>query len=332
MNRSSRRRNEAIENKDQHWIARGYTRAWRDPNTPQGAYVWVMPADGPTAERPAKYSAPKSIFTEADMYTIVGADGARDLTIEHGLGKLEGDFCDVRKKFIEPMKPLGGRERAIVCGFAAATQFRTPTYRDHMRGQWQPILDKMRRLEARHKADADQGVSRKWRPPPLSSVGSDRPGMSMADVEAIVNTPLQATMPPLVRMTTPELLKMTFTILHTKRTPGFITSDQPCVWFDPEAVKRPRLFQRVGLMWPSLQITLPISPTKMLILTRQDWPEYFDIDEGDAPGVLVDELNRLTCRHAEALIVVNRNEYRAHWAEWGELPQDAWEKRHGAAE
>ncbi len=80
-------------------------------------------------------------------------------------------------------------------------------------------------------------------------------------------------------------------------------------------------------MYPTLEITMPISPTRMMLLSRESYAEFFDVDAADLNQRLIDELNRRTCRCARETIVVSRNEYRRHWAEAGELPPDAWEVR-----
>ncbi len=242
MNRHERRREKTLQNKEQHYVAKGYTKAWRDPATPQGAYVWLFDRDG---QHLGRRGAPKSIFTEAEMYTAADSGGGRDLALEHGLGRIENDFCAVRRGFIEPKKPMGERERAIICAFAGATQFRTPGYREHMREQWGGILDKMQRMdEQMRNATPEERARAARRPPSLARVGADaNRGMDMEEVEALVANPLQMTMPALVNGLAPMLMKLRMSILCTETTPGFITSDQPSIWFDPEGYKRPPMFQ-----------------------------------------------------------------------------------------
>lgn len=69
MNRHERRKAKRFENKAQHFVAKGYTKAWCDPTrAPQEEpFVWVMDRDGPTEYKPAKRRAPKNIFSEPDI-------------------------------------------------------------------------------------------------------------------------------------------------------------------------------------------------------------------------------------------------------------------------
>ena len=45
---------------------------------------------------------------------------------------------------------------------------------------------------------------------------------------------------------------MHMAILNTDDEVGFLTSDQPCVWFDPEAYKRPAMYRSIGLGYKSV--------------------------------------------------------------------------------
>ena len=331
MNRKERRKQKVLTHKAQHYIAQGYTRAWCDPTRAahEEPYVWLFDRDGPTVDKPGRRKAPVNIFKEPDMYTITPANdpGGRDLSLEHGLGRIESDFCAVRKDFIEPRKPLGARERVVVLAFAATTQFRTPGFREHTREQWTPILEMGREMEEQMaKATPEQRAKAARRPPSLASVGRERESFTLEQVQEIVDQPLQTMLAAHANALVPLLAKMTnFSIWCTEKTPGFITSDQPTVWFDPEWPKRPPMFQAPALMYETVEITMPISPTRMLFLGRQnEWSEFMDLDELDLDDRLLNELNRRTCRLAREKVVVSRNEFRSVWAEQGEPPADAW--------
>jgi hypothetical protein len=334
MNRHERRKQKALSHKAQHYIAKGYLRAWCDPGKREieEPYVWLFDRNGPTTEMPGKRKAPVNIFSEPEMYTIgsAGNPQSRDLSLEHDLGQIETDFCAVRRDFIEPGRSLGSRERAVLLAFVASSQFRTPGFRDHTRSQWQPILQLGREAEEMMRNATPEQKQRIARASfPRSS--NQKKGMTMEQVQRIVDKPLQTVLPAYVRATVPLLIKMmNLTILCTKKTPGFITSDEPVVWFDPEAYKRPPMFQGPALMYKSLEITLPISPTRLLLLNRVEagYPEYMNLDVLDFNDRLLDDLNRRTCRGAREKIVVSRNEFRRIWTEYGEPPQDGASESH----
>lgn len=325
MNRHERRKAKRFENKAQHFVAKGYTKAWCDPTrAPQEEpFVWLMDRDGPTEYKPAKRRAPKNIFSEPDMYTIRSADDpeARDLRLEHGLGRIEAAFCAVRRDYVEARRPLGPEQRAPLYAFAAAAQWRTPGAREHIREEWQSALDKMKAMQA---AAENWTPERRAREERLSAIrDDDAPTMDMEDVEKLVAAPLQLTLPTYMKSLVPLYARMKLSIICTEKAPGFITGDEPVVWFDPEAYKRPPFFQSPGLGYPTIEVTMPISPTRMMLISHMEFPEYFDIDGLDLDDRLADDLNRRTCRHARSAIIVSRNTYRSIWAEMGKPPNDA---------
>lgn len=328
MNRHERRKQRRSDNKAQHYVAKGYMRAWCEPDKAEheDPYVWVFDRDGPTKENPAKRKAPVNIFREPEMYTITTADDpdGRDLSLENALSQLENEFCVVRRNFIEPKIPLGARERSVLLAFLASSKFRTPGYREHTRSQWQPALDKCRTLQKWALTATPEQRANASR---IGGIGSSGKGMTVDQVQTIVSKPLQTMLGALVSSTVPLLAKMThMRIICTEKAPGFITGDEPVVWFDPEAYKRPPMYRAPALIYESIEITLPISPTRMMFLGRQnhDWPQYMNLDEIDHDDVLLDDLNRRTCRSAREKVVVSRNQFRPIWAEYGELPPDAW--------
>lgn len=330
MNRHERRKQKALTHKAQHYVAKGYLRAWCDPGRAahEEPYVWLFDRDGPTPEIPGKRKAPVNIFAEREMYTITRANDleSRDLSLERALNRVETDFCAVRRDFIEPARPLGPRERSVVLAFAACSRYRTPGHREHTRSQWQPILTKAQELEARMRAATPEEKARAAR---LSSFSSSRGtrGMDIHQLQALVDKPLQTSLASHVSATVPLFEKLTnLTILCTERTPGFITGDEPVVWLDPEAHRRPPAFRSPALMYKTIEITMPLSPTRMMFLGRQneDWPEYLNLDALDVGERLLDELNRRTCRCAREKVVVSRNEFHPIWAMNGESPLDEW--------
>lgn len=112
-------------------------------------------------------------------------------------------------------------------------------------------------------------------------------------------------------------------IIGTTVEPGFITSDSPCVWFDPEANKRPPFYQTVGLGYKTVEVTLPISPKQAILLS---WNEknkgYMELNYEKN----IDELNRITRFHCDEHFIVNKNIKKGIWFDPGIEPDDSWEK------
>jgi hypothetical protein len=301
-----------VEKKKQHWIPQSYLQEWCDPDVPQGYnnYVWVFNADG----KSSKKKDPKNIFYETDMYTIGLQDGLRDLTIEDGLCGLEGKFAEVRRTTIGNRLNLSIEERTIVLSMIAAFHSRTRARKEHYRGQWGEILRKME--EMKRFAEEASPEQRKA----LSSIGrlnSDSPSFSMEEVRKIVEEPLQSTLIPSVIAQTNLFTPMNLSFLCTNNDPGFITSDAPCVWFDPEAYRRPAFYRSPGLMYPSIEITLPISPKYMALISWSKLDSYIDVTDR-----IVDDLNRRTRCYADEHFIVKRNFTKEIWFDPGKPPEE----------
>lgn len=261
------------------------------------------------------------------MYTITPPNdpNGRNLSLEHGLNRIENDFCVVRRDFIQAKRPLGAQQRAIALAFLAASYFRTPSQREETRAQWKPMLDMgLEMEELARTATPDQLAEMARYSRSLPKRGR---GISLDEVQAIVDKPFQTTLAAQIHTTVPLLFKLThMTIFCTNKVPGFITSDDPVVWIDPEAHKRPPLYRAPAFMYKTIEITMPISPTRLMFLSRQKsgLPEYCNIDTFDLEDTLLNDLNRRTCLFAREKVVVSRNEFRPIWAHQGEPPLDEW--------
>jgi hypothetical protein len=308
------------QNKKQHFVPQCYLRAWCDPETPvdQEPYVWRFSKDGSDARR----KAPENIFHETDLYTITMPDRGRDLRLERGLSQLEGEFVKIRDSTLAREQPFEAREHAVLCTFADASRVRTPTNRDHLADMWGQLLAKADNMiewaktappEQRRAADS------------LPRSGNDEGrSFSYEEVKTLATTPLQTSLSVMVAAEAKLLSRLQMIVLTTSEATPFITSDNPCVVFDPEACKRPPMYQGVGLGFRSVQVTLPVSPTQLLLL-RHGPPAsaYVRVSEP-----VVDDLNRLTRAHCTEYFVTNGNTTRPIWFDLGEEPEDSWRKLH----
>lgn len=253
-----------------------------------------------------KNKAPGNIFHETDFYTIEQIDGTRDLILEHGLQELESKFATVRRNVIEPMVDLSSEDKITLCTFTAAMHARTKSQREHNREQWSSVLDMMKSMQEQIESmSPEQRRMLASHTPP----GVDKEErITIEDVERIVENPMQSMLGPMVAVEAPLLLGLDIAILHTKTVPGFITSDRPCIWFDPEAYKRPPYYRAPALMYESIEITLPVSPNYVLLLNRQGLNGYKVTNNR-----LVDEFNRRIRFHCYEYFVVSRNEQNPYW-------------------
>jgi len=305
--------------KNQHYISQSYLQAWADPECEekQTPYVWLFSKNGKNIRK----KAPKNIFYEKDMYTIY-LEGIRNLVLEYGLSQLESLFANIRNQKINIRQDLSPEDRMILCAFAAAMQARTKVQREHQRKQWTRVLDGMDNIiEQMKKATPEQREAMKMS---LSSSRSKSESIGYEEVKNIVQGPLQNLLIPMINAVTPLLFKLDLAILVTNLKIGFITSDNPCVWYDPEAYTRPPLYRAPALMCDTIEITLPISPMSVLYLNRQHINGYKFADEE-----LVDTLNSRTRFYADEYFVVNSNVKKDIWFDTGTEPDDSWEKVQG---
>ena len=275
----------------------------------QEPYVWRFPKEGGEGKR----KAPHKLFTESEMYTLRAPDGSRDLRLEHGLADLEDAFARVRTDRILPGHSLSAADQFEVFAFIAAMHSRTPKQRDHWKEQWQGILDDMKSMrDQMRKMTPEQ---RKAMPP---SIGSGGPSMGIEEVEQLATNPVPALLISGMQQMLPALMQFNLSILTTSSEPGFITSDAPCALFDPEVHRRPFPYNAIGLMYPTVEISLPIGPSALALLTRKELTGYVPV-----PMPIVDDLNRRTRAYSSEYFVVDKNEVRSIWFDMGSPPPDA---------
>lgn len=290
--------------KKQHYVPASYLKAWCDPACPSThtPYVWVFDRDGANGHR----RAPHKLFTEIDIYTIETADGGRDLRIESTLSAIEDRFARMRTSKFNYARELTPEEHTYLGMFIASAQFRTIASRDHHAQQWGNVLKIADDLEASMaKATADQREAMTQ----ISKVSHGAgPSLTHDQVRQLAARPLQNMMAPVLSAVVPVLLRMNMAILCTDDQTGFITSDHPCSWFDPEAYRLPPLYRNPALGSKTIEVTMPISPRQCLYLNWQDFSGY-----QDASPALVDALNRRHRFHCKNQYVVRKNTVNPHW-------------------
>ena len=303
------------KNKKQHYVPACYLKAWKDIKCPpnQEPYVWVFDKDGTNARR----KAPSNIFTETDLYTIHKFDGTRDLSIEKGLSELESNFTKIRTSKFNFHRPLDPHEHAYLCIFVAAAQFRTTKSRDHFVKQWGNISSKVEEVKnskGPYTLDANKiyGSGKSFK--------QDEGALTFDQLKVLAEMPIQMMMPVVLETVTPILMKMKMAILCTDDPVGFITSDNPCVWYDPESYKLPPFYRSPGLGKKTIEITMPISPKQCLLFSWQDMEGYLKIETE-----VVDTLNHRHRMLSKTHYIVNTNPITVNemWFKSPPMPDDS---------
>lgn len=288
-------------NKKQHFIPSSYLLAWADPDCPSGQdpYVWRFDVDGTNGRR----KSPEKLFHEPDMYTITKPDGQRDLRLEQGLSKIERNFVKARKK-LAGREDLTNQDRVALHLFVAAAHARTPATREHWREQWKEPLAMMDELAAsmKTKTTAEKMAAASKQLP------ASGPTMDHDQVRRLVEKPMQSLLVPLMNEVARWLVRLDLLVCETTDPVGFITSDHPCIWFDAEAHKRPAMFRSPAIMYDSIEITMPISPSCLFVYNRRGLKGFHKTERR-----LLDEMNRRQRFHARESFVVRSNYTDPFW-------------------
>src|SRR5690606_22800790 len=135
----------------------------------------------------------------------------------------------------------------------------------------------------------------------IGSIGNSDEKYSLEDAEKFHKEPLQTLMVPRINAEFSWYTQMYMSILCTDDEIGFITSDNPCVWFDPEAYKRPPIYRSVGLGYKRVEVTMPISPKQAIIISHTPLQLYVSVQMKN-----LDSINRKTRFSADDYFIVNK--------------------------
>lgn len=303
--------------KKQHWVPESYLKAWCDPDAPEKyePYVWMIPKDGSAS----KNKAPQNIFCESEMYTIHGSEGERDLTLEHGLSGLEDFFARLRRKQLASRIDLEPDEIFHLLLFVAAMRCRTAAQRNHLQSQWGEALKMMDSLaEQMTKEGAERFIATQ------PSSGSEE-SLSHEQVRSLAEKPMQNALFPMIIAETELLAQMHLAIIGTNSSSTFIASDSPCVWVNPEIHKLPPFYRHVGLGQTKTEVTLPVSPEQIILISWDEQEDgYLELNNDQA----VEEYNRRTGCLCDKYCISNSNIRKDFWFDPGIEPEDSWEKSH----
>lgn len=270
--------------KRQHFVPKSYLASWTDPATPPGQepYVHLLTKDGSGYRR----KAPAKIFRETDLYTIKMAGGVRDLTLEHGLSQLEGNFMRIVREFIVPRRALPSIPRLKLMLFVAALHARTLKMRDHHSAQWKQLLDIAER-------GAPENGRIEWRD---GTSAPEAPSyIHVDDIRELFENPMPTTVPAAIDAEAPLMMQMHARILCIESETGFITSDSPVVWMNAEKVpSHEARFWGPSFIDKELEITVPLTPTRALLL-RHGVP---GLDYVEVPDKAMRMLNARTRHYA----------------------------------
>jgi hypothetical protein len=124
----------------------------------------------------------------------------------------------------------------------------------------------------------------------------------------------------MLEIQTPMYFAMEMSIFVSQDEIGFITSDSPCVWFNPNAYRWPPFYRHAGLGQRGVEVTLPLTPHHLLLISHEKLPLYVDVEQKT-----VDKANGLRRAACADEFVSWKGETRSCWFESWKPPEDAWE-------
>jgi hypothetical protein len=283
---------------DQHTIPNSYLKAWCDtaPLPPKHTpFIWLISKDGKTKRR----KAPHNVFTEADRYSVRTKGQGDALIIEQKtLGATEDAFVRLRAK-LEAQATLSAEERLELCKFATAMFARSKRQGDHFAEHFREVNRQVENLEKQRGA---------------------KPGLSLETRFHADNGPA-ATVAMFMVSWPLYFMQMNITILCTSCEEGFITSDCPLVMNNPDAHKLPPALRAPA---PGrdlkIEITLPLTPNRLLLISRVYQPGYFEATQEQ-----VDELNSRVRYGCGECFVSQKGILRDSWFTPAPTPADRWE-------
>lgn len=273
-----------MEYKNQHIVPQSFLKAWIDPETPEKyePYVWLISKDGKTVEN----KAPKNVLSKTDFYTVFKADGKRDVELEKRLSKIEGDFISVRDKKLFNNEPLSDMEHQELITFIALGFARTKWHKESQTKLWE---------------DYERLISR---------IIPEIEGTEFHKKKELQAQPLPYFLFHFLEIVLPYLNTLKLSIYHTANISGFITSDNPCLWLDPTLFETDAPITFFGIGSPSLNIIMPISPQRVVILSKE-WPEgYFSVE--NMPE-FIDDINAMMVSFCEEAIINNSRDMNEYW-------------------
>jgi hypothetical protein len=245
-----------------------------------------------------KNKSPEKSFTATDNYTIKMPNGDRNLVIENTLAGIESQFVSVLGR-IQRRERLTPLDKARLCLFTAAMHTRTIAMGEHWKEFHQGIHNKVVALEKKRNAPPAKSLET------ADMVKHAHPYLVESGIEILA----------------PMLFKMPMSILVTDDELGFVTSDNPCVWNVPNAHRLPPDLRYPSLSQPEIEISLPLAPQHLLLISYRAYPPYVDVKQQT-----VDDANRLRCLDCTQEFVSWKGETRPYWLDPGQEPDDAWEK------
>jgi hypothetical protein len=295
-------------------IPKSYTAAWVETDTPpnQTPAFWRISRNGDEKRR----KSPIKSFVATDRYTILLQDGHRDLSVERTLAQIENNFVQARND-VEESIPITEAARLDLTLFAAAMLGRTEARGD----RWFDALQQIRGFVAQF--EGQEGLTQASGSLDFRKLPANAHPTSTQELDAYLTNSIPQLVINSIQAAAPRLYAMKLNIFTTDDEIGFVTSDNPCVMFNPSSNRYHPTQRSPGLAQAEIEVTLPLSPRRLAVFSHKlRLPEYTAISK-----TTLDALNRRTIFFCDEAFVSRKAEVLSAWHSAEAQPQDAWENR-----
>ena len=180
-------------------------------------------------------------------------------------------------------------DRLTIALFVSSMYARTKFQKDIQKEIWDELLSDLEKL-----------------PEDLANFIKESPEYDR--IKALHKHPMPFNIFNFVNISVPYLYRMNTCIYEINDIPGFITSDNPCIWMDPFFIYPLEPKTWFGLGSRKLNVILPISPTQCLSLMAGGFDGYQEIDTEYAK--IIEEL---ILAQAQEKVVINKKIIKENW-------------------
>jgi Protein of unknown function (DUF4238) len=256
-------------------VAKSYLKLWCDPNTPQGAPVWVSPKD--RLAPPSTFS-PKKLFVSSDMNTL-NRDGERNLLLENAYQKYETSFGIIKNRLFSG-SPLTQDDHSAIVAFVSIQMIRTPKFRS-MWGELEVIeasrVELAKIEDVKLKGELEKVI--------FDLKVNQNPLLSIASLPRVIEV----------------LGNMRMVLLRVDTPFGFITSDSPACVIEYKD-KAHAIFER--LESSTCSVLMPLGPSVLAVFSHS--LESHEMRQLQTDHNLVHETNAIIWKGAQSRIVLTK--------------------------
>ncbi len=278
--------------KKQHIVPQCYLREFLDPFIPPKyePYVWIFDKDG----KNRKNKPPKNILTGNELYTLDIPGHGKDYSVEESLSQLEDRYARIFRNKIKLGLPLTDEEHVFLSAFTYAMLHRTLRFKRNIENFLDQVIESARDLEIAHGATSERSDQ-------LRDYKKNAHSLNLIQI-----------LPNMSRL----LSTMSLAFMCAPKVGSrFITSDNPCFFFNPDLQWEKSFFNSPGLSQKNIHVYLPLSPKILLCMTWHNLKGYINID-----SQRVDEINRMIRAHADKHLISQLPRTKVIW--FSPLPMD----------